>query len=141
MPQEGRGAIGECGTSGCSEARVSPSDGDSVPGRAIRDSDNARGRLDPYPVRPTTSRTQAAEEASGLRGVVGGDANADARRGRGQDEGRTQQHSKTHSKSNICNRKRNKTNDLATFWTENTIKYNRCLQQTPTINSRNRDLQ
>ena len=52
-----------------------------------------------------------------------------------------QKHSKTHSKINFCNRKRNKTNDLATFWTENTIKHNRYLQQTPTINSRNRDLQ
>ena len=52
-----------------------------------------------------------------------------------------QKHSKTHSKINCCIRKRNKTNDLATFWTENTIKHNRYLQQTPTINSRNRDLQ
>ena len=50
-------------------------------------------------------------------------------------------HNKTHSKSNFCNRKLNKTNALATFWTENTIKHNRYLQQTPAINSRNRDLQ
>ena len=39
---------------------------------------------------------------------------------------REQKHSKTHSKINFRNRKRTKTTDLATFWTENTIDtYNR----------------
>ena len=80
-----------------------------------------------------------------------------------------QKHSKTYSTTNFCNRKHNKTNDLATLWTENIIKhmlfhhfraehrktncfstfgsentidtYNRPLQQTLTIETRNRHLQ